>query len=222
MKESIATSNSANRKKGFQTKQLTILGLMIAVMIIFSFTPIGSIPIGPLVISLQVIPMAICAIVLGPKGGAIGGAVFGILSFLQCFGIGVPSGMGAILVDINPFLAFIQRFVPRLLDGFLIGWIFIAARRKNTYFACAITGFFSAFLNTVFFMTALVWLFGNTEYVQGLIGGRNIIVFICAFVGVNAVCEMIASTVITGLVGTGLFKARVIPANTKNQTKSAS
>ena len=201
--------------KSFTTKQLTILGLMIAVMIIFSFTPIGSIPIGPLVISLQVIPMAICAIVLGPKGGAIGGAVFGVLSFLQCFGIGIPSGMGAILVGINPFLAFIQRFVPRLLDGFLIGWIFKAVRKKNAYVACAVTGFFSAFLNTVFFMTALVLLFGNTEYVQGLIGGRNIIVFICAFVGVNAVFEMIASTIITGLVGTGLYKARVIPNETK-------
>lgn len=193
------------------TKQLTILGLMIAIMIIFAFTPIGSIPIGPLVISLQVIPMAICAIVLGPKGGAIAGAVFGILSFLQCFGIGIPSGMGMILVEISPFLAFIQRFVPRLLDGFIIGWIFKAVKKKNTYVACAVTGFFSAFLNTVFFMTALVWLFGNTEYVQGLIGGRNIIVFICAFVGVNAVFEMIASTIISGLVGTGLFKAHVIP-----------
>ena len=193
------------------TKQLTVLGLMVAVMIIFSFTPIGSIPIGPLVISLQVIPMAICAIVLGPKGGAIAGAMFGLLSFLQCFGIGVPSGMGAILVGINPFLAFIQRFVPRLLDGFLIGLIFKALRKKNIYAACAVTGFFSAFLNTVFFMTALVWLFGNTEYVQGLMGGKNIILFICAFVGVNAVFEMIASTVITGLVGAGLFKARVLP-----------
>lgn len=197
--------------KKLTTKQMTVLGLMIAVMIIFSFTPVGSIPIGPLVISLQVIPVAICAIVLGPKGGAIAGAIFGFLSFLQCFGIGIPSGMGMILVEINPFLAFIQRFVPRLLDGFLIGWIFLAVRKKNTYAACAVTGFFSAFLNTVFFMTALVWLFGNTEYVQGLMGGRNIILFICAFVGVNAVFEMIASTVITGLVGAGLFKARVIP-----------
>ena len=76
-----------------QTKQLTTLALMIAVMIIFAFTPIGSIPIGPLVISLQVIPVAICAVVLGPKGGAIAGAVFGLLSFLQCFGIGIPSVM---------------------------------------------------------------------------------------------------------------------------------
>ena len=199
-----------NKSRNFNIRQLTILGLMVAVMIIFSFTPIGSIPIGPLVISLQVIPMAICAIVLGPKGGAIGGAVFGLLSFLQCFGIGIPSGMGAILVNINPVLAFIQRFIPRLLDGLLIGFIFKAVSKKNRFVACFVTGFFSAFLNTLFFMSALVILFGNTEYMQGLIGGRNIIVFICAFVGINAVFEMISSTILTGLIVTGLFKSKIL------------
>ena len=193
-----------------KTKQLTILALMTAVLIIFAFTPIGSIPIGPLVISLNVIPMAICAIALGPVGGAIAGAIFGLLSFLQCFVIGVPSGMGAILVGINPILAFIQRFVPRLLDGFLLGYIFRALHKRNTYMACAVTGFFSAFLNTLFFMTALVVLFGNTSYMQELMGGKNVLVFICTFVGVNAVVEMLASTIISAAVGTALFKAKMI------------
>ena len=118
--------------------------------------------------------------------------------------------MGIILVGINPVLAFIQRFVPRLLDGLLIGYIFRAVSKKNVYAGCAITGFFSALLNTVFFMGALVLLFGNTEYVQGLIAGRNVIVFICAFVGVNAVVEMVVATLITGAVGSALFRAKVL------------
>ena len=56
-------------------------------------------------------------------------------------------------------------------------------------------------------MGALVLLFGNTEYIQGLVGGQNIIVFICTFVGINAVFEMIAATIITGAVGFALYKA---------------
>lgn len=186
------------------------MALMTAVLLIFACTPIGTIPIGPLSISMNMIPVAICAVAMGPAGGAAAGAIFGLLSFLQCFGIGIPSGMGIILVGINPFLAFIQRFVPRLLDGLLLGYIFLAVSKKNVYVACAVTGFFSAFLNTVFFMTALVLLFGNTEYVQGLIAGRNIIVFICAFVGVNAVVEMVVATLITGAVGSALFRAKVL------------
>mgnify|MGYP004575560797 FL=1 len=193
-----------------KTSNMTIMALMTAVLLIFACTPIGTIPIGPLSISLNMIPVAICAVAMGPAGGAAAGAIFGLLSFLQCFGIGIPSGMGIILVGINPFLAFIQRFVPRLLDGLLLGYIFRALSKKNVYAACAVTGFFSAFLNTVFFMGALVLLFGNTEYVQGLIAGRNIIVFICAFVGVNAVVEMVVATLITGAVGSALFRAKVL------------
>ena len=92
--------------KKLDNRALAILGLMTALLIIFSFTPIGSIPVGPLVITLNIIPVAIAAIALGPLGGLAMGCVFGILSFLQCIGIGVPSGMGATLFNINPFLAF--------------------------------------------------------------------------------------------------------------------
>ena len=194
-----------------KTTQLAILGLMTGVLLLMAYTPLGYLNIGPLAITFNMIPVAICAITLGPAGGAIAGAVFGLTSFLQCIGVGGTSAMGAILFEINPILAFIQRFVPRVLDGFLLGYIFQAVRRwKNSYLACTVTGFFSAFLNTVFFMTALILLYGNTEYVQGLMGGKNVIVFVCTFVGINAVFEMISSTVITAAVGAALSKAHVI------------
>ena len=84
-----------------------------------------------------------------------------------------------------------------MLTGLFIGWLFWGMRKKtNAYAACAVTGFFAAFFNTVLFMASLVLLFGNTEYVQGLMGGQNVIAFICTFVGINAVLEMIASTLI--------------------------
>lgn len=207
-------------KKQITTKQLTILGLMVAVLLLMAYTPLGYLNIGPLAITFNMIPVAVCAITSGPVGGAIAGAVFGLTSFLQCIGVGGISAMGAILFDINPFLAFVQRFVPRTLDGLLIGYIFMAIRKwKNVPLACFVTGFCAAFLNTLFFMTALIALFGNTEYVQGLIGGKNIVLFVCSFVGINAVFEMLASTIITGAVGTALYKARLVPALETKQTK---
>lgn len=206
----------------FTTTQLTMLGLMAGILLLMAYTPLGYLNIGPLAISFNVIPVAICAVVLGPTGGAIAGAIFGITSFLQCIGVGGTSAMGATLFSISPVLAFIQRFVPRFVDGLCIGFIYRAMRKKtNVYVSCAVTGFFSAFLNTLFFMTALVVLFGNTEYVQGLIGGRNVILFCCAFVGINAVCEMVSSTIITGAVGAALSKAHLIPASQMTAEKSA-
>ena len=184
-----------------------MLGLMMAILLLMAYTPLGYLNIGPLAITFNVIPVAISAIVLGPAGGAAAGSIFGLTSFLQCIGIGGQSLMGVALFNINPVLAFIQRFVPRLLDGLLLGYIYKGMRKKtNTYISCAVTGFFSAFLNTLFFMAALVILFGNTAYLQDMIGGKNIIVFICTFVGINAVCEMIVSTVITGAVGVPLSR----------------
>lgn len=205
--------------KKMDVRALAILGLMTALVIVFSFTPIGSIPIGPLVITLNTIPVAIAAIALGPKGGLAMGCVFGLMSFLQCIGIGIPSGMGAMLFSISPFLAFIQRFIPRALDGFLVGVIFRACEKKLGRGACFVAGFFSAFLNTLFFMSALVLLFGHTDYVQGLMNGRNVVVFICAFVGVNAVVEMISSTLIAGFVGSALYQAKILPLEKKTQER---
>lgn len=199
------------------TKQLVLLGLLTAILLVMSYTPLGYLNIGPLAISFNVIPVALAAITLGPVGGAVVGGVFGITSFLQCIGVGGSSAMGVILFDINPVLAFVQRFIPRVLDGLLIGFIFKGVRKvSNTYVSCAVTGFCSAFFNTAFFMSALVLLFGNTEYVQGLMGGKNFIVFICTFVGINAVCEMLASTLISGAVGAALYKAKLIPAQSKS------
>ena len=202
--------------KKLDVRALAILGLMTALLILFSFTPIGTIPIGPLSITLNVIPLAVAAIALGPVGGLIMGCVFGLLSFLQCLGIGIPSGMGITLFSIDPFLAFIQRFIPRALDGFLVGLIFRALEKKPGFRpACFIAGFCSAFLNTAFFMSALVLLFGNTEYVRGLMNGRSFLVFVCAFVGVNAVVEMLVCTVVSGFVGSALHRAKILPLKKK-------
>ena len=124
--------------------------------------------------------------------------------------------MGAILFDISPILAFIQRFIPRVLDGFLLGYVFrFSSKRFGSKVACMITGFCSAFFNTVLFMSFLVMLFGNTAYLQGLMGGKNIIVFICTFVGINAVFEMISSTVLTGAIGLALHKAKIVSVSAK-------
>ena len=63
-------------------------------------------------------------------------------------------------------------------------------------------------------MSALVLLFGQTEFIRGIwdtiAAGKNVIVFICAFVGINAVVEIIASTIITYGVTFGLYKANLV------------
>ena len=198
-------------KTGNRSRNVTLLGLLTAILMVLSMTPLGYLNIGPLAISFNMIPVAVGAAALGPVGGAVLGAVFGMTSFLQCLGIGGSSAMGVILFHINPFFAFVQRFVPRLVTGFLVGLIYKGARRfAKAAIAGSIAGFFAALLNTVLFMGALVLLFGNTQYLTDLMAGRNVIVFICTFVGINAVFEMLAATAVTGALCATLEKARLM------------
>ena len=195
-------------KTGNRSRRTTLLGLLTAILMVFGMTPLGYLNVGPLAISFNMIPVAIGAAALGPVGGAILGAVFGMTSFLQCLGIGGSSAMGVILFDINPFLAFVQRFVPRVMAGFLVGVIYDTARRFcKSGLAGGIAGFCAALLNTVLFMGALVLLFGNTQYLTDLIAGRNVILFICTFVGINAVAEMLATTLVAGALCSALERA---------------
>jgi len=198
-------------KTRFKPRELTLLGLLTAILLVMSFTPLGYLNIGPLAITLNMIPVAVSAAALGPVGGAITGSVFGMTSFLQCLGIGGTSAMGVVLFEISPFFAFVQRFVPRMVTGFLTGCIYNGMTKLGAHKSAGyVSGFSAAFLNTALFMSALVLLFGNTEYIQSQMGGKNVILFICTFVGINAVVEMLVSTFVTGILCTTLKRARLI------------
>ena len=198
------------KAKRFDTRSMVLLAMLSGILLVMSFTPLGYLNIGPLAISLNMIPVAIGAVALGPGGGAFLGAVFGITSCLQCVGIGGTSAMGMILFEINPILTILQRLLPRVLAGCLTGIIYGGLRKLQFKYAPYVAGFCAALLNTVLFMAALVLLFGSTEYLQDLIAGRNILVFMISFVGINAVVEMLATTVAAGAVCRALEKLKLI------------
>ena len=197
----------ANNKN--KTTRLVLLGLLTAILLVLSYTPLGYLRIGGIEITFNVIPVAVAAIALGASGGMTVGAVFGLTSFLQC--VQGTSAFGATLLGINPIFTAIVCFVPRILAGLISGAVHKPLAKKiGKKIPCFITGFLSAFLNTLFFMSALILLFGKTDYIMGMRGGANLIAFVCAFVGINAVFEMLASTLITGAVGNALYKAKAI------------
>lgn len=194
-------TTNTNRK----TVDLVQLALLTAIIIIMTFTPLGYIKTLGLEITLIVIPVTVGAIVLGPKYGAILGAVFGITSFIQCFGW---SPFGAVLLGINPFLTLILCLVPRIIMGWLTGLVFIGMRKlslspktsKWSYFIASLAG---PLLNTIFFMTCLVLFFYQTEYIQGFVayfGSSNVFSFVLAFVGINGLVE----TIVCLVAGTGI------------------
>ena len=215
MKNISANNNAraATRKVAFglTSRDFTILAMLVALEIILGLWNIPM-PAG-LSITFNMIPVAIAAIAVGPKGGAIIGGAFGLISFLQCFGILGSSGLGIALMQegASPILMFVHRFGSRLLDGLLLGFIFRALRgRVNVYAGCSVTGFLAAFLNTLLFMSTLVLFFSGLPTMQKGMAGRAFFAYIVAAVGVNGLVEMAVSTVLTGAIGAALYKAGFI------------
>ena len=112
----------ANGNKKPNVRFLTQLALLSAIIILMALTPIGYIRTPFLTVTLITIPVAVGAIILGPKGGTICGLVFGLTSFYTA--LTAPSAMMGAFMGVNPVYVAILCIVPRVLEGFLCGLIF--------------------------------------------------------------------------------------------------
>ena len=199
-------------KTNIRTKstRMTLLAMLVAILVVLAYVNIPM-PMG-LSITFNMIPVAIAAIAMGLPGGMIVGGAFGLISFLQCFGIFGSSPMGAALVNISPVLMFIQRFVSRLLVGILAALVYkgMCKTKAPLYVRGAVTGFSAAFFNTLFFMSLLVLFFGHSEKLAGPIAEKGVLMYIITSVGINAVVEMAVAALVTGAACAALKKARLL------------
>ncbi len=189
-----------------KTIKMAQMAILIAIVLIMAFTPLGYLKTPMVEISLIPIPVAIGAMVIGPGAGAVLGAVFGLTSFYQCFGM---SAFGAMLLSINPFYTFLVCVPTRILVGYLAGVLFKAflkVDKRNTlcYFA---GGLVTAVLNTLFFTSVLLLCFWKTDYIQNLNEtGAGVLLFAALFVGLNGVVECIASAIAGGIISKAVVR----------------
>ena len=189
-----------------QVLQMTELAILVAVIVVMAFTPLGYLKTAGLEITLITIPVIVGAIVLGPKSGAFLGGVFGVTSFLQA-ALGL-SPFGVMLMAISPLKCFIVCIPTRILMGFCTGLIWNLWKNKSIA-AYSVTSLSGALLNTLFFMSALVAGFWNTDLIQGMtetLGTSGVFAFVIAFVGVNGLVEAICCFLIATAVAKAVDK----------------
>lgn len=186
-------------KSDIQTKHLVVTALLVAIEILFAFTPIGYLKVGVISITFLTIPVAIGAMLVGKWASLLLGTVFGITSFVQCFGM---DAFGTTMFGVNPVGTFILCIVTRALMGFLVGVIFELLGKEKLY-SFIIAAFSAAFLNTLLFVGCFYLFFHAVNLVEiGFdVSSMSIIDVLVAMAGVNGLVEMGVVTVFASAIG---------------------
>lgn len=149
--------------------KISQLAILIALEIIIAFTPLGSIPIGPIVATTAHIPVIIAAFILGPLGGGILGFVFGLLSLIVM--TIYPSATSFVFTPfygIGNGWSLVICFLPRILLGVVSGYmskLFTKYSRNN--FQLTISYILSAIISTLIhsiLVLGMIYIFFGKDY----------------------------------------------------------
>ncbi|HOA34387.1 MAG: ECF transporter S component [Clostridiales bacterium] len=187
-----------NKNKLFYLVATSIIS---AVVLAMTFIPnTGYITIIPNSIEITTLHIIVCigAFALGPKYGAVIGAVWGISNMLRAF------TSPLFILFTNPLIS----VVPRILVGLFAGLV-SSALLKRTKLPLTVVGVITAIVgtltNTVLVLSAL-HIFGDMleSYKEMYKIFQSII---STIISVNATIEIVAAIIIVPAVGVAIFKA---------------
>ena len=177
-----------NRKINQNTLFLTQFSMLAAIEAVFCFTPLGSLPIGPIVATLAGIPVVVAAILLGTKAGAWMGFIAGLFSFIV-WTFMPPSPLAAFLF--SPFYSLGQYhgnfgsviicFVPRILVGTVTGLIYKCMSKSKklndkNVLNYSVSAAIGSLVNT-FGVLGGIWIFFENQY-TAIAEGKAMLVII--------------------------------------------
>lgn len=186
-----------------QTRKMTTFAILVALLLLLSFTPLGFIPIPPLNPTTMHIPVIIGGIILGPLYGGILGGVFGLLSLIRAttitFSFIFSPFIPVIGTSNGDWRAVIIAIVPRILIGVVSAYVY-QIFKKQSKLASALAGIAGSLTNTILVMNLIYFIF--KEPYAALVGKNVNVLYnaILAIILTNGVFEAICAGVITVLV----------------------
>ncbi|MBJ7687481.1 ECF transporter S component [Weissella confusa] len=186
------------------SRHLVLTALFIAIILLQSIVPwLGTLPLGAFAIGAAVtiitFTVAIGAMVLGPRAGALLGFVWGAYSLWHAW-TSAPS-IGALIFR-NPITA----IVPRMLVGLIIGYLYWRFVKNRPMGQQAIwlagLGALSAFVNT-FFVLSITWIGFTVMHTTafGIPDSGLANYLIVSIAGFNGVFEIIVGAILVPLIG---------------------
>lgn len=188
-----------NQRQSIQ--RITRLGILIAIIFLMTFVPnIGYIQTGLLSITTIHIPVIIGSAILGPVGGLVLGATWGITSFLKV--LSMP-GTVETAIFLNPMVS----IFPRILVGLIISYSTIGFSKwiKNRDFKYALVGAVGTLSNTILVLSSMF------IFAQGGVLSFNqaFSIIITVIISTNGLLELILAVILVPIILRALSK--VIP-----------
>lgn len=193
--------NISRMKNGNRTRKIAITGMLGAVSIALSFTPLGYLPLGFFSVTTMHMPVIIAAILEGPIVGALVGLIFGTTSLLKHLVTPQPISF----IFWNPLVS----VLPRILIGVLSYYFYkmLSSTSMNKKWIYFFTGIFGTFVNT-FFVLGGAYVIYAKDLVERLQLPSGAAVFLWGIAAKNGIPEMLISAAITASVVTAVSKIK--------------
>ena len=173
-------------------KRMVGIALLMALVLIMQFLGGVLTTASGFSISLVLIPIVLGAAIYGPSAGAVLGATFGAIVYINCVN-GADIG-GAMVFQANPILCFAVVMGKGVLAGLTAGWVYRLLQKWNTYFAMLLAAIVCPLVNTGTFIICMMAFF--KDVLAAWAGGGDIIAYVLTgLVLANFVPELIINVV---------------------------
>lgn len=173
-----------------KVERMVGIALLMALVIVLQFIPIP--PVGGFSISLVLIPIVMGAAMFGPAAGALLGAAFGIVVFINCV-TGTDPG-GAMVFQANPVLCFIVVLGKGTLAGLASGFVYKLLKNRNPYVAMLCAAIVCPVVNTGVFVACMLLFF--VDVLSAWAAGADLVGYILTgLILANFVPELIINVV---------------------------
>ena len=176
---------------------MTGIALLMALIIVLQFVTGMIPPVGGFSISLVLIPIVMGAAIFGPGAGALLGAAFGVIVYINCV-TGADAG-GAMVFQADPILCFLVVMGKGIMAGLASGLVYAGLKKWNPHVAILLAAIVCPLVNTGTFIVCMLTFF--KEVLTAWAGGGDLAAYILTgLVLCNFVPEMIIN-VVFGSVG---------------------
>lgn len=177
-----------------QSNVVKMVGIALMMALVVVMQAISSIipPVSGFSISLVLLPVVLGAAIYGPGAGALLGATFGVVVFVNCV-TGADPG-GAMVFQASPVLCFLVVLAKGILAGAASGWVYWMLKGKNPYVAMLLAAIVCPVINTGVFVASMLLFF--VDVLAAWAGGGDLLGYILTgLILANFVPELIINVV---------------------------